>query len=146
MAKGGSVLRLEPACPETNVPISEFDPRVYFAAERTMLAWLRTGLTIMAFGFVIARFGLFLKILEFQLPKGSSSTHAGLSGVLGTALVAAGTLMILAATAQHRSFLATLPAIDRPKSYSGGTLVLLSSLFISVIGVALTIYLAQSAE
>ena len=45
------------------MPISEFDPRVYFAAERTLLAWLRTGLTVMAFGFVIARFGLFLQIV-----------------------------------------------------------------------------------
>ena len=31
------------------------DPRVFFAAERTLLAWVRTGLTIMAFGFVVAR-------------------------------------------------------------------------------------------
>ena len=42
------------------------DPRVYFAAERTMLAWLRTGVTIMAFGFVVARFGLFLRLLQAQ--------------------------------------------------------------------------------
>jgi len=146
MAEGGLASNGEPACPETEVPIAEFDPRVYFAAERTMLAWLRTGLTIMAFGFVIARFGLFLKILELQMPRGTSGAHAGLSAILGTALVAAGTLMILAATVQHRSFLATLPAIDRPRKYAGGTLVLLSSLFISAVGAALTIYLAQSAE
>ena len=42
------------------------DPRVYFAAERTLLAWLRTGITIMAFGFVIARFGLFLQLVQAQ--------------------------------------------------------------------------------
>jgi uncharacterized membrane protein YidH (DUF202 family) len=36
------------------------DPRVFFAAERTLLAWTRTGITLMAFGFVIERFGLFL--------------------------------------------------------------------------------------
>ena len=34
------------------------DPRVFFAAERTLLAWTRTSLTLMAFGFVVERFGL----------------------------------------------------------------------------------------
>lgn len=36
------------------------DPRVFFAAERTLLAWTRTGIALMGFGFVIERFGLFL--------------------------------------------------------------------------------------
>jgi putative membrane protein len=37
------------------------DPRVYFAAERTLLAWIRTGLTVVGLGFVVARFGLFFR-------------------------------------------------------------------------------------
>ena len=36
----------------------------YLAAERTLLAWIRTGLAMMGFGFVVARFGLFLQQLE----------------------------------------------------------------------------------
>jgi uncharacterized membrane protein YidH (DUF202 family) len=36
-------------------------PRVYLAVERTLLAWIRTGLDMMGFGFVVARFGLFLR-------------------------------------------------------------------------------------
>src|SRR5471030_843463 len=39
---------------------SATDPRIYMAAERTFLAWLRTGIACMGFGFVVARFGLFL--------------------------------------------------------------------------------------
>ena len=42
----------------------ERDPRVYFAIERTFLAWTRTGLALMTFGFVIARLGLFLKQMQ----------------------------------------------------------------------------------
>ena len=36
-------------------------PSDYLAAERTFLAWIRTGLALMGFGFVVARFGLFLR-------------------------------------------------------------------------------------
>lgn len=39
------------------------DPRVLFAAERTQLAWNRTSVSLMAFGFVVERFGLFLNVL-----------------------------------------------------------------------------------
>ncbi len=73
--------------PMTNSP----DPRVYFAAERTLLAWLRTGLTIMGFGFVVARFGLFLRLVSLQHLPGEVAGH-GVSPVLGAALVMLGAL------------------------------------------------------
>jgi len=40
------------------------DLRDYLAAERTLLAWVRTGLALMGLGFVVARFGLFVQQLE----------------------------------------------------------------------------------
>jgi inner membrane protein YidH len=40
------------------------DLRGYLAAERTFLAWTRTGLALMGFGFVVARFALFLQQLQ----------------------------------------------------------------------------------
>ena len=36
--------------------IDPTDPRILFAAERTLLAWIRTGLAIMGFGFALAHF------------------------------------------------------------------------------------------
>src|SRR6266853_6268097 len=75
------------------------DPRVFFAAERTLLAWVRTGLTIMAFGFVVARFGLFLRIVRLQQSdRLMETTPQGLANVVGVALVLIGSAcMVLAA-------------------------------------------------
>jgi putative membrane protein len=61
------------------------DPRIYFAAERTLLAWVRTGLAMMGFGFVVARFGLFLRELA-AMPGGVQHQRTGLSLWVGTTL------------------------------------------------------------
>jgi putative membrane protein len=76
------------------------DPRVYFAAERTFLAWIRTGLGLMGVGFAVSRFGLFLREMR------ASETHApvhstGLSLYSGVALVALGVAVNVNAVAQH---------------------------------------------
>jgi putative membrane protein len=117
------------------------DPRVYFAAERTLLAWLRTGLTVMAFGFVIARFGLFLRLVAVQAPDLAPHASAGASTLFGIALVVVGTAMIIAATLQYRQMVAGLPEADRPRPHSGGTLIIVSSFLVALVGLGLTAYL-----
>jgi len=65
------------------------DLRVYFAGQRTMLAWIRTGVALMGFGFVVARFGLFLR--ELAVARGMVEVHHGGASVwAGTALLAVG--------------------------------------------------------
>lgn len=64
----------------------------YLAAERTLLAWIRTGLALMGFGFVVARFGLFLQ--QLQIPQRSPAVHSyGLSLWFGTALIGIGVVV-----------------------------------------------------
>jgi putative membrane protein len=113
------------------------DPRVYFAAERTMLAWLRTGITIMAFGFVVARFGVFLRLVQAQ--DGHVVSH-GVSPYLGTVLVGLGVLATAGGAIQYQLYCRTLPAGDRPATSSIGFLLGLSWALV-LIGIALGIVL-----
>lgn len=114
------------------------DPRVFFAAERTLLAWNRTSLTLMAFGFVIERFGLFVHLL---LPKqGGVPIERGVSFWVGVAFVLLGAYSAVAATVQYRKILKTLKPIEIPEGYSinGGVII---NLLVAVLGIILVIYL-----
>jgi putative membrane protein len=96
--------------------MSPGDPRVFFAAERTLLAWVRSGLTVMALGFVVARFGLFLTLVSASGASAAASHQDHwLSSVLGIALVVLGAGTILGAMQNHRSYVRSLPAADLPK-------------------------------
>src|SRR5690348_9802990 len=93
------------------------DTRIFFAAERTLLAWVRTGLTVMALGFVVARFGLFLRMIALSNPAlanvSALSTHWP-SEALGVILVLAGSAIILGALRNHRVYVSSLPVEDIP--------------------------------
>lgn len=83
------------------------DPRNYFAAERTFLAWVRSGLALMGFGFVLARFGLFLREAQaiIHITAGHSSKFSVWSG---TALVLAGVVVNIFSIVNYRSTIARL--------------------------------------
>lgn len=123
-----------------SMPASESDPRVFFSAERTLLAWLRTGITIIALGFVVSRFGLFVQLLSLQAQGQLSGMHHFLSAALGVAFVIAGSLAIVAAAVQHARFVATLPKTDLPHDYSRAFALVLS-LLVATLGIVLAGYL-----
>ena len=82
--------------------LSPFKPNDHLANERTYLAWVRTGIGIMAFGFVVVKFSLFVKQIGFVLQTKVSTPSQGYSSIIGIILVALGTLAILFAFLQYR--------------------------------------------
>jgi putative membrane protein len=115
------------------------DPRVRFAAERTVLAWIRTGLAMMGFGFVVAKFGVFLRDIAGTPPVSPAHTPI-YSLLIGAALVGLGVAVNFFAAIGHVNFLrrhnAGLPY--QPPKYS---LVVITALVLAAAGVAMVIYL-----
>jgi putative membrane protein len=114
------------------------------ANERTFLAWVRTAIAIMAFGFVVERFDVFLRRARMSPPARAGlflSTRLG--EVVGLALMAAGLALVIVATMR---FLRTRRQIDEATARleSGSRLDLALAAMLFLLGCALAIYLAAN--
>lgn len=117
------------------------DPRVFFAAERTLLAWNRTALAMMAFGFVIERFGLFVRLLLIQADVPALTGRVSLW--IGVVFILMGSAVSVISVRQYRKVLATLKPVEIPDGYRVN-LGVLTNLVVAALGVALVLYLFQS--
>jgi putative membrane protein len=105
------------------------DLRDYLAEERTFLAWIRTGLAVMALGFVVARFG-------------PAAQPDQLSRWFGTALIAAGVAVNLVSTRRHTRLVAKLnhgQFVDHGPSKEGVIL----AVFLASVGTVMAVYLLR---
>lgn len=121
------------------------DKRVsdHLANERTFLAWIRTSVGIMAFGFVVVRFSLFVKQLTLILDKDKQVLPAqatGHSPLIGIMLVASGLLTTVFAFVR---FMKTQTQIDSGEYRSSSPLIWLVTAFIFLVSVLLIVYLVQ---
>ena len=90
------------------------DPRVLFAAERTLLAWQRSAIALMGFGFVVERFGLFLQMVA-HLPE--SGSQRGVSLGLGVLLLLLGAAVALISARQFHQVVKDLDQAVVPPGY-----------------------------
>jgi putative membrane protein len=111
----------------------------FLAAERTFLAWIRTGLALMGFGFVVARFGLFLQ--QIVAAEGAFSKQStGLSLWLGTALIVAGVVVNLIST---WNYVRLTRDLKEGKAESRGSMAqaIATGVFLAIVGIAMAMYL-----
>lgn len=112
------------------------DPRTVYANERTFLSWLRTGLAVVAAGFVVAKFSFFLAKLGAGPPPSASTVY------LGAAITVLGGVIIWVGGARFTARYEAL-ARRRPAHESSGVRWLAVAL--SAVSVALTVYLLRSS-
>lgn len=115
------------------------DPRVLFAAERTLMAWNRTSISMMAFGFVIERFGLFLEIIghkEIMLFQRHFSFFVGISFIMLASLVSFYSIQ------QHRMILKTIKPVEIPDGYNLWVGIFVNAV-LGTLGIVLGVYLSQ---
>ena len=123
----------EPNKPDTS--------REHLANERTFLAWIRTSIGIMVFGFVVVKFALFVKQISMMLGEEHIVPSKGYSGIIGIVLVVMGTLTTILS---YISYKRTEKQIDEGNYTHSSLLITILTAFMILVSILLTAYLLNS--
>ena len=115
----------------------------HLANERTFLAWMRTSIGIMAFGFVVVKFSLFIKQISLILGKFYVVQNRGYSAIVGIVLVAAGTFTSILSYLRYRQ---SEKQIDAGQYKHSTLLITVITAFIFIVSISLIVYLIKSTD
>ena len=113
----------------------------HLANERTFLAWIRTSIGIMAFGFVVVKFSLFVKQISLILGKENIIHSKGYSGIVGIVLVAVGTVTAVLSYIRYKH---SEKQLDEGYYKHSSLLITVLTAFIFLVSVFLIVYLVKS--
>ena len=117
-------------------------PTDHLANERTFLAWIRTSIAIMAFGFVVVKFALFVKQIGLVVTDSTEALpNRGYSAILGIVLLGVGILMALLSYFQYKRNERDLLSNTYNPSSKMSTLF---TFVIILVGLLLIVYLLPS--
>jgi putative membrane protein len=133
--------RMTPDAQDEKLSKGRRNRRVHMANERTFLAWIRTSVAIMAFGFVVEKFSLFVKQMAYYLGRETAPPPPGYSSIVGIILVGLGVVMGLLAFVRYK---AVEQQIEADTYQPSGVLSVLLFLSVLSIGVFLVLYLVHS--
>lgn len=115
----------------------------HLANERTFLAWIRTSVGLMAFGFVVVKFSLFVRQISALVGKGSVVQNRGYSAIVGIVLVTVG---VITAVLSYVRYLKTKKQINDGEYGNSTILITVITAFIFLVSVLLITYLIQSTN
>lgn len=115
--------------------------REHLANERTFLAWIRTSIGIMAFGFVVVKFALFVKQISMMLGEEHIVPSRGYSGIIGIVLVVMGTLTTILS---YISYKRTEKQINEGNYAHSSIMITILTSFLILVSIILTAYLLYS--
>ena len=113
----------------------------HLANERTFLAWIRTSVGIMAFGFVVVKFSLFVKQISLILGKQEIVPSKGYSGIVGIVLVGVGTVTAVLSYMRYKS---SARQLNEGAYKHSSLLITVLTAFIFLVSVFLIVYLINS--
>jgi putative membrane protein len=116
-------------------------PADHLANERTFLAWIRTSISMIVFGFVVAKFGITLR--EFLRVQGGPAHERGMSLTIGVGFMAMGVVMALVSLNRYQ---ATRKMLDAGDFKPANAIVTLVALISAIFGIVLAVYLIFTAR
>ena len=116
-------------------------PADHLANERTFLAWIRTSISIIVFGFVVAKFGITLR--EFLRMQGNTAGETGASLAIGVGFIAMGIFMALVSSIRYRT---TMNRLNADEFQPAGAIVIVLGAVAALFGIILAVYLIYTAR